>query len=362
MKGDEENAELVGSLSSLLRTTLSSQQEFVPLLTELEITQQYMDLMNFSLRHQIESTIEIKDELHMETVPRFILQPIIENCYKHGFSKRGGFISIRVEKTREALHISIEDDGAGMTVEALERVNDRLQPSKREIMERYARNEGTSAGIGLTNVYERLKLIYDDQFQMKLESEYQVGTKVVFVLPTSIMEEIIMYKVIIADDQMPVLEYLQAKLPWQELGLELLAACSDGEEALHACKKLPPDILITDIGMPIMNGLQLIEEARKLNPGLKTVILSCHEEFHFAQQAVKLNVNDYILKETMRIEQLVDILSQLITQLHKETTIQNDHQKLQAVVSLGLSSLKSTFLQSLIEQPVWDEGSGRIVL
>ncbi|CAM4124446.1 helix-turn-helix domain-containing protein [Paenibacillus alkaliterrae] len=164
-----------------------------------------------------------------------------------------------------------------------------------------------------------------------------------------------MYKVIIADDQMPVLEYLKAKLPWQELGLELIAVCSDGEEALHACKILPPDILITDIGMPIMNGLELIEEARKINPGLKTVILSCHEEFHFAQQAVKLNVNDYILKETMRIEQLLDMLQQLILQLQSEKAVQNEHLKLQAVVSHGLSALKTTFLRSLIDQPVWDE-------
>ncbi|WP_419872585.1 response regulator transcription factor [Candidatus Pristimantibacillus sp. PTI5] len=164
-----------------------------------------------------------------------------------------------------------------------------------------------------------------------------------------------MYKVIIADDHMPVLEYLRAKLPWEELGLELIAACSDGEEALQACKSQTPDILITDIGMPIMNGLELIEEARKLNPGLKTVILSCHEEFHFAQQAVKLNVNDYILKETMRIEQLSDIVSQLILTLQKEKAIQNDHQKLLAAISHGLSALKTTFLQSLIDQPVLDE-------
>jgi len=164
-----------------------------------------------------------------------------------------------------------------------------------------------------------------------------------------------MYKVIIADDQMPVLEYLKVKVPWGELGLELIATCSDGEEAFHACKILPPDILITDIGMPIMNGLELIEEARKINPGLKTVILSCHEEFHFAQQAVKLNVNDYILKETLRIEQMVDILGQLILLLQRERAIQSEHQKLQHVVSQGLSTLKTTFLRSLIDQPVWDE-------
>ncbi|WP_419872584.1 sensor histidine kinase [Candidatus Pristimantibacillus sp. PTI5] len=188
LKGDDENAELVGSLSSLLRATLSSQQEFVSLRTEIEITQQYMELMNFSLRHQIESTIEINAELHMETVPRFILQPIIENCYKHGFSKGGGIISIQVEKTEEALRITIKDNGAGMSAETLGRIHVGLKRSKLQIMERYDRNEGTPAGIGLTNVYDRLKLIYGDYFQMIMESEYQKGTTVLFIFPATMME------------------------------------------------------------------------------------------------------------------------------------------------------------------------------
>jgi len=188
LKEDDENAELVGSLSLLLRTTLSFQQEFVPLLTEIEITEQYMDLMNFSLRHQVESAIEINSELYLEAVPRFILQPIIENCYKHGFSRRVGRISIRVEKIEDALHITIEDNGVGMSVQTLSSVNESLKLSKRQIMERSDQDDVFATGIGLTNVYNRLKLIYDDQFQMNLTSEDQEGTTVVFIFPTSMME------------------------------------------------------------------------------------------------------------------------------------------------------------------------------
>lgn len=164
-----------------------------------------------------------------------------------------------------------------------------------------------------------------------------------------------MFKVIIADDHMPVIEYLTAKIPWQKLGLELIGACSDGEEAVHACKRISPDILITDIGMPIMNGLDLIEEARRINPTLKTVILSCHEDFQFAQRAVKLKVNDYILKESLRIEQLVDILINLTEQLNEEISIQRERQKLQDAVSQSLSAVRTKFLRSLIDQPIWNE-------
>ncbi|WP_159888538.1 helix-turn-helix domain-containing protein [Paenibacillus puerhi] len=164
-----------------------------------------------------------------------------------------------------------------------------------------------------------------------------------------------MYKVILADDYKSVLEYLTAKIPWQELGLELVAVCSDGEEALEACRRTQPDILITDIGMPLMNGLDLIEAARQDNPGLKTVILSCHEDFQYAQRAVKLSVNDYILKETLRIEQLLDILHKLTLQLKEEHAALRSRQQLQDVVFQSRSSLRTSFIRSLIDQPVWNE-------
>lgn len=164
-----------------------------------------------------------------------------------------------------------------------------------------------------------------------------------------------MFKAIIADDQMPVLDYLQAKLPWGQLEIELYSICTDGEEALEACKEGKPDILITDIGMPIMNGLELIEKAKELNPSLKTIILSCHEEFHFAQQAVKLNVNDYILKETMRSEQLSEILQSMVTQLKKERDHKSHQQLIQNVITEGHSTLKTIYLKSLIDLPIWNE-------
>ncbi|RKP58169.1 helix-turn-helix domain-containing protein [Cohnella endophytica] len=164
-----------------------------------------------------------------------------------------------------------------------------------------------------------------------------------------------MYKAIITDDHVPVIEYLTAMIPWQDLGLELVEACSSGEEALQACKLHPPDLLITDIGMPIMDGLQLIEEAKKINPDLKTVILSCHEDFQYAQRAVKLNATDYILKETMRIEQITEVLRNLIRQMDNEKAEKKGRQKLQDVVFQNMSSLRTDFLRTLIDNPIWNE-------
>ncbi|MBP1965541.1 helix-turn-helix domain-containing protein [Paenibacillus aceris] len=164
-----------------------------------------------------------------------------------------------------------------------------------------------------------------------------------------------MYKVVLADDNVPLLDYLSASIPWGDLGLTLAAACADGEEAFEACQMHHPDILITDIGMPIMNGLELLEKVRISNPQLKTIILSCHEDFQYAQKAVKLHVSEYVLKESLQIDHLIELLRTLIAQLNEEKTAKQGVRQLQDVVKQNRSVIRTTFLRSLLEQPVMNE-------
>ena len=164
-----------------------------------------------------------------------------------------------------------------------------------------------------------------------------------------------MFKVLVADDHYPVLDYLSAGISWPALGLELAATCSNGGEAWEACRIHRPDILVTDIGMPVMDGLELIEKARAINPRLKAVILSCHEDFHYAQRAVKLNVSDYILKESLRIDQVVAVLSRLANQLTEEKRSEDDRHQLKNVVRQNLSAIRAGLIRKFLEQPVWNE-------
>ncbi|MFS0724320.1 helix-turn-helix domain-containing protein [Paenibacillus sp. 1P07SE] len=164
-----------------------------------------------------------------------------------------------------------------------------------------------------------------------------------------------MYKVLLADDHSPVLEYLESCIPWTELGLELIALCSDGQEAWEACQTYAPDIVLTDIGMPAMDGLTLIEKAKTVNPHLQAIILSCHEEFHYAQKAVKLNVSDYILKESMEAEQVQTVLAEAVARLEAEQTNRHSMQKLQNMVKTNHAVIRSRFMRMFLEQPVWDE-------
>ncbi|WP_159888537.1 sensor histidine kinase [Paenibacillus puerhi] len=184
MKDDEKNAELVGSLSSLLRATISSRQEFVSLYSEVEMSEKYADLMNLTMRHPVKVEMDVEPELLASTVPRLILQPIIENAYKHAFSRKGGTLQIQVEQAGDSLRITIEDNGAGMDKETRQLLHERLRLNKQQIIE-----EGKPpSGIGLSNVYERLKIMYGNRFQMAIQSEAQEGTRITLMIPTSTME------------------------------------------------------------------------------------------------------------------------------------------------------------------------------
>ncbi|QUL57167.1 helix-turn-helix domain-containing protein [Paenibacillus tritici] len=163
------------------------------------------------------------------------------------------------------------------------------------------------------------------------------------------------YKVVLADDHYPVLEYLSAAIPWDTLGLELSAACSDGKQAWEACQLHQPDILLTDIGMPAMNGLELIQKAREVNPQLQTIILSCHGEFEYAQKAVKLNVAEYILKESMQIDQVIAVLTEAVSRLEVKLQSRNSYLQMQKLVSQNHSAIRTRFIRRFVEQPVWDE-------
>lgn len=154
-----------------------------------------------------------------------------------------------------------------------------------------------------------------------------------------------MFNVILVDDDYPVIEYLVKCVPWEELGLHLLGAYEDGEKAYAQVKRCPPDILITDIGMPRMNGLELIEKVRQLRAETKVAILSCHNEFEYAQRAVKLNVSDYILKETMEVDQFVEMLLHI-----KEELLQR--KKVRHISEQNRSLLKEKFIHSTLEHPI----------
>ncbi len=102
-------------------------------------------------------------------------------------------------------------------------------------------------------------------------------------------------KVLIVDDELPIREMLR-RFAWEEKGCLLVGEASNGADALSLCARCDPDIVVTDIVMPVMDGMDLIRKARALKPSLQFVILTVYQEFDFARQAVGLGVREYLLK------------------------------------------------------------------
>lgn len=125
-----------------------------------------------------------------------------------------------------------------------------------------------------------------------------------------------MYKILIAEDERPLREKMSQNIPWAAKGYEVFQAES-GEQALELLRTENIDILITDIRMPGMDGLELTERAKGLQSDLKVIIISGHAEFELAQTSIRLGVEDYLLKP-FRSERLFDVVEKARRKLENE--------------------------------------------
>ncbi|MCU6791358.1 helix-turn-helix domain-containing protein [Paenibacillus sp. WQ 127069] len=164
-----------------------------------------------------------------------------------------------------------------------------------------------------------------------------------------------MYKVMLVDDDFPVLEYLQKVIPWDSLNLQLIGRFDNGQKAHNKAMTEMPDILITDIGMPVMDGLKLIDSLTAQKDNLRSVILSCHDEFAFAMHAIKLNVVEYILKETLDPQMLIEILQKIIHNLDEDHKIKQQIQEAASFANDKNNRLKKEWISSLMNNPLLDE-------
>ncbi|WP_379142515.1 helix-turn-helix domain-containing protein [Paenibacillus sp. sgz500992] len=117
-----------------------------------------------------------------------------------------------------------------------------------------------------------------------------------------------MLGVLIVDDELLMRIGLKSIIQWEEEGFTILGEAANGREALELAGIHRPDLIITDIKMPVMDGIELIREAQRLDIGGQFVILSCLEEFQYAQEAVRLGATDYLIKSDMKPAQLSHVL------------------------------------------------------
>lgn len=142
-----------------------------------------------------------------------------------------------------------------------------------------------------------------------------------------------MLKIFLAEDEVIVRETIKRMIPWENLGFELVGEAADGEMALPLLIRQQPDLMITDIKMPFMDGLTLARLAKKEVPGLKVVILSGYDDFNYAKQAINIGVEDYLLKPITKnalIERLTEIRSRYEDEKRQREYYEKVHREMQA--------------------------------
>ncbi|OBZ17749.1 MULTISPECIES: response regulator transcription factor [Bacillales] len=123
-----------------------------------------------------------------------------------------------------------------------------------------------------------------------------------------------MWKVLIIDDDFQVIEGMERAIAWSSLDAVCVGTAIDGKEGLKKIRELQPDIIITDIYMPIMNGLEMIEQLRDEDFCCEIIILSGYSDFQYARQALRLQVSDYLSKP-LTVDELNDVLEKVVRSL-----------------------------------------------
>jgi len=187
MKGEQEIANIIESLSTLLRMTINRNNEFLPLHEEVGTVEHYMKLMNFRHSDVVQLTINLASDTLLVNIPRFTIQPLIENAYIHGLNQQRGEIQISSKIKNYSLYLTVQDNGKGMTEQEMIDVMDRLnRKSKREATQTYQKQ---ISGIGLQNVNERLRIIYGNDYDLHIESTEGLGVTIIMKIPINRHDE-----------------------------------------------------------------------------------------------------------------------------------------------------------------------------
>lgn len=156
-----------------------------------------------------------------------------------------------------------------------------------------------------------------------------------------------LYRILLVDDEEEVRKSIINKIDWKDVGFQVVGDAENGEDALEKLEVLEPDVVLTDIRMPYMDGLTLAEKIRQKYPSMKIVIFSGYDDFEYAKMAIKLNVTEYILKP-VNVEELTAILKRIQNNLDEEIEQKRNVTLLREKYIRSLPMLKEQFLKDLV--------------
>lgn len=165
--------------------------------------------------------------------------------------------------------------------------------------------------------------------------------------------EIVMdqYKVLLVDDEEEVIRVIRKKINWEEIGFSVVGYANNGVKALELMEELQPDVVMTDIKMPFMDGVELSRRIRREYPAVKLLFFTGFDEFEYAKSAIHLEVEDYILKPVNSVE-LTKVFTQLKGKMDQEIDEKRNVETLRKYYLESLPLLQTNLYISLIEGKV----------
>lgn len=156
-----------------------------------------------------------------------------------------------------------------------------------------------------------------------------------------------MYKMALIDDEAVVKEGMKDLINWEEIGLELIGTAEDGEEGLRLVQTMLPDIILLDIDMPKHNGLDLAQRIRENYEQIKIILISSYDTFDYVRQALRLGVEDYVLKPVTKSE-MITVLGKVVDKLDKERALNKKASDVLNKIEQSIPLIQQKLLEELV--------------
>jgi len=157
-----------------------------------------------------------------------------------------------------------------------------------------------------------------------------------------------MLKVLIVDDEAIVRVGLKSMIDWQAHGFELVGEARDGRGALEMIAAYRPDVVITDLRMPVLDGLELLRAINQRQYQCRVVVLSSYDDFELVREAMKLGAVDYLLKLEVEPEQLIKVLEAFRSDISEEQVAASRKAQIDDAIKSSLGAVRQAFLKELI--------------
>ncbi|MBP5385584.1 MAG: response regulator [Lachnospiraceae bacterium] len=157
-----------------------------------------------------------------------------------------------------------------------------------------------------------------------------------------------LYKVMLVDDEADAREAIAKCVDWEAIGYRVVAEAENGEDALEKAELYTPDVVLTDIQMPFMDGLTFCRKLKEIMPETRIIIFSGYDEFEYAQEAIRLEAEEYILKP-INADELIKVFERIKERLDDDFDRRHNIEQLNRFYEDSLPILKEQFLVNLLE-------------